>query len=244
MCGRFALDSGTDELIAEFDAADGDVRDWRPSYSLAPTDTVPIVRVRSATGAIERSVDAAVWDFHPAFLRESKRPAFNARLESVAESGLWKGAFASARALVPMRGYYEWTGEAGRKRAHFLHAADGGLLAAAGLYTVRKVDGQWQVSAAIVTRPAKDASGEIHDRMPVFLGADVWDAYLDPVRLDEAAKQDMVGLLSAESERAAATIAAYEVDRRVNDARAIDPADPTLIEPLATGEATDGHDTE
>lgn len=234
MCGRFALDQETDELIQEFVASGGDFRDWRPSYSIAPTDPVPIVRerVRSETGEVERTVDAALWDFHPAFIRESKRPNFNARLETVATNGMWKGAFASSRALVPMRGYYEWTGEAGAKRAHFLHSADGAILAAAGIYTARKVGEEWQLSTAIITRPARDASGEIHDRMPVFLEQGAWGDYLAPGKLDEAAKSDMVAFLAGESDALAATITAYEVDRRVNNSRTVDPADPTLIQPL------------
>lgn len=236
MCGRFAMDDDVNELITEFVAAGGDLDDWRPTYSLAPTDVVPIVRERvdKATGEVRRSVDGAVWNFHPAFMRESKRPNFNARIETVASSGLWKGAFAASRAIVPMRGYYEWAGEAGKKRAHFLHSHDGGLLAAAGIYTVRKVDDEWQVSTAIITREARDASGEIHDRMPVFLHRDTWDEFLAPDRLDEAGKQNMVQLLTAESERLARTITGYEVDPRVNNSRTVDPEDPSLIEPLTS----------
>ena len=41
--------------------------------------------------------------------------------------------------------------------------------------TVGKVEDEWQWSASIITRPARDASGEIHDRMPVFLESDVWE---------------------------------------------------------------------
>ncbi|QDZ13730.1 SOS response-associated peptidase [Humibacter ginsenosidimutans] len=236
MCGRFAMDDDVNELITEFVAAGGDLHDWRPSYSIAPTDVVPIVRERvdRATGEVRRSVDGAVWNFHPAFMRDSKRPNFNARIETVASNGLWKGAFASSRAIVPMRGYYEWTGEAGHKRAHFLHATDGGLLAAAGIYAVRKVDDEWQVSTAIITREAKDASGAVHDRMPVFLQRDVWEEFLTPDKLDEPGKQNLVNLLSAESDRMAATITGYEVDPRVNNSRAVDPADASLIEPLAS----------
>jgi len=33
------------------------------------------------------------------------------------------------------------------------------------------------------------------------------------------------------STEVASTVTTYEVDRRVNNSRAIDPADPTLIEP-------------
>lgn len=60
-----------------------------------------------------------------------------------------------------MRGYFEWTGEKGDKTPHFLHSD--GLLSAAGL-----------------TREARDASGEVHDRMPAFLTPDTWDAWLTP----------------------------------------------------------------
>lgn len=65
MCGRFALDSGTDELIKEFVAAGGDHREWRPSYCIAPTDPVPIVRERvdQDSGELTRTLDLARWDF-------------------------------------------------------------------------------------------------------------------------------------------------------------------------------------
>lgn len=234
MCGRFANDAKVDELIQEFVAAGGDYRDWRPQYSIAPTEVIPIVRERADrdTGEITRMLDAAAWSFHPPFLKDAKRPQFNTRIETVATNGLWKGAFASSRCLVPMRGYYEWTGEPGKKRAWFLHG-DRPLLAAAGIYTVRKVDDEWQVSTSIITREAKDASGEVHDRMPVFLEADFWGQYLDPAKLDEGGKARMVDQLAAESDKVASTISVYEVDRRVNNSRAVDPADATLIDPLA-----------
>ena len=233
MCGRFANDAKVDELIQEFVAQGNDYRDWKPQYSIAPTEVVPIVRERQnkETGEITRSIDPAVWNFHPAFMKESKRPQFNTRIETVATNGLWKGAFASSRCLVPMRGYYEWTGEPGSKQAFFLHGPQP-LLAAAGIYTARKVGDEWEVSTSIITREARDASGEVHDRMPVFLERDVWDDYLAPVKLDDAGKEEMVALLNAESEKVAATITNYEVDRRVNNSRTVDPEDPTLIEPL------------
>ncbi|PWC05536.1 SOS response-associated peptidase [Agromyces badenianii] len=233
MCGRFANDAKIDELIQEFVAEGNDYRDWRPQYSIAPTELVPIVRERQQkqTGEITRSIDAAVWNFHPSFMKDSKRPQFNTRIETVATNGLWKGAFASSRCLVPMRGYYEWTGEPGHKQAFFLHG-ERPLLAAAGIYTTRKVGDEWEVSTSIITREARDASGEVHDRMPVFLERDVWNEYLAPVKLDDDGRAEMVALLTSESERVASTISHYEVDRRVNNSRAVDPADPTLIEPI------------
>ncbi|MCS0500333.1 SOS response-associated peptidase [Protaetiibacter mangrovi] len=234
MCGRFANDAETNELIEEFVAQGNDYRDWRPSFSIAPTDVVPIVRDRAASsGEIVRGIEPAAWDFHPPFLTAKGRPQFNARIETVATNGLWRSAFAGNRCIVPMRGYYEWTGEAGDKQPHFLHG-ERPLLAAAGLATARKVDDRWVVSTVIVTREARDASGEVHDRMPAFLSRDAYDEWLSPAKLaSDAEKQRMLDLLEAVSAEMAATISSYEVDRRVNNSRAVDPADPQLIAPLA-----------
>ncbi|GAA1811432.1 SOS response-associated peptidase [Agromyces neolithicus] len=235
MCGRFVVSQKVTDLTEVFDA-ENDYDDWEPRFSLAPTDSVPIVRERadSATGAFVRRVEPAVWSFHPSFMRDSKRPQFNSRIETVATNGLWKGAFASGRCIVPMHGYYEWTGEPGHKQAHFLRGPDD-LLAAAGISTARKLDdGTWQVSTSIITREARDASGEIHDRMPVYLPLDAVDRYLDPTKLDAGGMQAMVDFLIEASDHVAPTITEYEVDPRVNNHRRIDPTDPSLIEPLET----------
>jgi putative SOS response-associated peptidase YedK len=238
MCGRFAMDEKTNDLIEAFVLDGNDYRDWVPSFSIAPTDVIPIIRERrsSSTGEVRRAVEPAVWDFHPAFVTESKRPQFNARIETIATSGMWKGAFAGGRCIVPMRGYYEWTERAGTgdkpvKIPYFLHGEEP-LLAAAGIATARKVDGEWQVSTAIVTREARDASGEVHERMPAFLTPDLYGRWLDSEKLtDEGERDDLLAALQSVSTEVASTVTAYEVDRRVNNSRTIDPVDPTLIEP-------------
>ena len=236
MCGRFANDAETNELIEEFVAAGNDYRDWIPQYSIAPTEVVPIVRERrhSDTGVVTRGVEPAVWDFKPPFLTKPGRPNFNARIETIATNGLWKSAFAGGRCIVPMRGYYEWTGDKGDKQPHFIHGP-GRILAAAGISTARKEADGWVVSTAIVTREARDASGEIHDRMPAFLTPDVWDEWLNPHKLEsDAEKEHLLALLTDVSGTVAATITSYEVDRRVNNSRTIDAHDATLIEPVAS----------
>jgi putative SOS response-associated peptidase YedK len=239
MCGRFALDKKTDDLLQAFVAEGNNYEDWIPSYSLAPTDPIPIVRERkhSDSGLVARTIDSAVWDFHPVFMRDAKRPQFNARIETVATNGLWKGAFASSRCIVPMRGYYEWADleENGKKvkQPHFIHG-ERDVLAAAGVYTVRKVDDDWVVSTAIITREATDASGEVHDRMPVFLVPGVYDEWLNPAKLtSDAEREHLLSLLDVVSDRVASTMTTYEVDRRVNNSRTADPGDPGLIAPTA-----------
>jgi len=234
MCGRFAMDKETNDLIEEFVLDGNDYRDWSISYSIAPRDAVPVIRERrdKESGEVTRTVEPAVWDFHPAFLKGGGRPNFNARIETLTTSGLWKRAFAGSRCLVPMRGYYEWTERDGLKIPHFLHGP-GDLLAAAGIVAVRKVDDEWEVSTAIVTREARDASGEVHDRMPVFLPRDDWADWLNPATLDETAMEETVERIAASSAQVAGDVTEYEVDRRVNNSRTIDPADPSLVAPVA-----------
>ncbi len=234
MCGRFANGAETDELVEEFAARVGDLGDWSPRFSIVPTDTVPIVRERrGAGGEAARLLDAASWDFRPAFVDGPSRPRINARIETIATNGLWRDAFIRARCLVPMTGYFEWTGSAGAKQPHLIHGG-GSILAAAGLGTARRVGERWLLSVAVVTREARDAAGEVHERMPAFLEPDAADAWLarEPLTT-EAEREGMLALLAASSSAVAATLTSHEVDPRLNSVRAVDPGDPTLIAPRA-----------
>ena len=120
MCGRFAMDAHTDELVREFVADGGKPEDWwkswHGSYSIAPTDDAVIVRDRGEG----RILELVRWDWQKPANRPKGAPIINARMEKLAQ-GFWAPAFSAARCIVPMRGYYEWTGEKGDKTPHFLH---------------------------------------------------------------------------------------------------------------------------
>ncbi|RNE57009.1 SOS response-associated peptidase [Cryobacterium tepidiphilum] len=229
MCGRFAMDKSTDDLIQEFVAEGGDVRDWRPSYNIAPTDRVPVVRSRERGGTITRTVDSATWGLRPMWAGEKAPAPINARLESVATNGLFRHAFGSNRLIVPMNGYYEWEARPEGKQPHFIQ--NNSLLAAAGLYEPRKQpDGSWSLTMTIITREAKDASGEIHDRMPVFLTPDTYDQWLRPGQADT---ENLLAMLDRASLAMAATMHTYPVSKRVNSVRDEEAKhDPALTEPL------------
>ena len=95
------MDKETDELIAEFVATEGTARlqDWRPSWNVAPTDPVPIVREHGG----RREVDLVRWGLVPPTSPTfgGGKPIINARIETVATNGLFKGAFASRRCIGP-----------------------------------------------------------------------------------------------------------------------------------------------
>ena len=133
MCGRYVVPNTTDELLSLFDATGANAADWKPSYSVAPTNRAPIVREWSHDETVQGDVDLASWGLKPGWAKPGGPAPINARLESVASNGMFRSAIASQRCLVPMAGYYEWQQMDDGKQPYYLHG-DGALLAAAGLY--------------------------------------------------------------------------------------------------------------
>lgn len=226
------MNAKTDELVREFVAEGGTPedwwKDWSGSYSIAPTDSAPIIRDRGEG----RILELVRWDWQKPANRPKGPPIINARSEKLA-TGFWAPAFSAARCIVPMRGYYEWTGEKGDKTPHFLHGD--GILAAAGLtWSMELADGERSRCFVVVTRAAKDAGGKVHDRMPAFLTADTWDAWLTPEKLTGQAKVETLAMLDHTSADVASTIHEHVVDRKVNNSRTADATDPNLIERIST----------
>lgn len=230
MCGRFALDDHVNTLIEDFVTAGGDYTEWIPAYSIAPTNRVPVVHERvSEDGSTVRRLDMAGWGMRPSWAKPGGPAPINARMETLSTNGMFRSAFAGQRCLVPMSGYFEWTQEADGKQAHYIHGTE--TLAAAGLYAARKDGDEWTLSFTIATRKATDASGQVHDRMPVFLQPDAWADWLTPVKAaDPSALQE---IMNDSSLRVAATLQTHAVDRKLNNTRTVDRYDSSLIEPLA-----------
>src|SRR5699024_12276535 len=112
-------------------------------------------------------------------------------------SGMFPGAFSSARAVLPMTGYYEWVeAAAGGKDPFFIHHPEGQLLHAAGLTAARKDEADvWDISFTVITREARDAGGEVHDRMPAFLTEDALEEWLSPRKLEDDQKAPLLAQL-------------------------------------------------
>lgn len=229
MCVRFVVPSTTDELLSLFDATGNNAADWQPSYSVAPTDPAPIVREWIHDETLQRDLDLASWGLKPGWAKPGGPAPINARLESVASNGMFRSAFASQRCLVPMAGYDEWQQMDDGKQPYFIHS-DGNVLAAAGLYAARHEHDVWKITFTIITRAARDESGEIHDRMPVFLTPDVWEQWLQPEKISD--KEEALSTLDRSSIAVAKTATAYPVARRVNNVRTLDSEDRRLIEPI------------
>jgi len=73
MCGRFALDARTDDLIRQFVVAGGDYEDWTPSWNIKPTQPVAMI-LETAKGEAEplRRLEQARWGLVPSWSKELK----------------------------------------------------------------------------------------------------------------------------------------------------------------------------
>ena len=183
-----------------------------PNYNVAPTDDVYAVleRVDKKTpdAAPSRQLRIARWGLVPSWATDPKIGSrlINARVETLASKPAFRKAFAARRCLLPADGYYEWfaddDGRAGpksrrsRKQPVFIHRSGGGILAMAGLYEFWRdpqVAGDlgWLWSVTVVTAQASDDLGRIHDRVPMLVEPDGWDAWLDP-RLERSGSADRV----------------------------------------------------
>ncbi|MCQ9162970.1 SOS response-associated peptidase [Arthrobacter sp. STN4] len=205
MCGRFVVARATADLVSAFDIDEVIGDDLRPSWNVAPTQAVRIVTGRGADGEPSRRLETARWGLVPVWAKSRSvgSRAINARSETVLEKPTFRSAAVKRRALVPADGYYEWEVTAGGgKIPTYLHPEDDGLLGFAGLYEFwldpevpEGEDNEWLLTTTILTRPAADALGHIHDRMPVIVPAgDLQSDWLDPALTD---KSEIRSLLDA-----------------------------------------------
>lgn len=204
-----------------------DLAEMRPRYNLAPSQRADVI-VDTADGL---RLDHLRWGLLPFWAKDAKvgYTTINDRVETVATKPAFRSAFKERRALVPMAGYFEWTEPRPKhKQPWFVHRPDGEPLWAAGLWEPRhKLQGQEERGTfiTVITTTARDAAGDVHDRMPVFLPLGMAEAWLR-----ETPEQAQAMLDGFE----VPPVAVYPVSRRVNAPKDDDPA---LIEPI-TLEAT------
>ena len=84
----------------------------RPRYNIAPTITVPVVRLEPRVAAEDaaRQIEPMRWGLVPSWAKDISVGSrmFNARAESLAEKAAFRTALAKRRCLIPASGYYEW----------------------------------------------------------------------------------------------------------------------------------------
>ncbi|MGI5523688.1 SOS response-associated peptidase [Micromonospora sp. CA-259024] len=180
MCGRYATTRSSGELSVLFESSDDTDGVLRPDHNVAPTDTVPLVRVSSEG---HRSLCAGRWGLLPHWSRSAAGAArmINARAETVATSRAYAPSFSRRRCLVPADGWYEWVRlPDGGRQAYYMTPSDGSVLALAGIWSVWESGADTRLTFSVLTTAALGDLAEVHDRMPVLLPPERWSAWLAP----------------------------------------------------------------
>jgi putative SOS response-associated peptidase YedK len=183
MCGRFTLHSrdriklkGLATLVLPFE----------PRYNIAPSQSV------LSLGDFGRGLEARLltWGLIPSWSKDGKG-FINARAETLEQKPSFSDSFRLRRCLIPADGFYEWKRAGKEKRPFYFQVDDELPLAFAGLWDTWSNRGDVITSCAIITTPANELVGELHDRMPAMLLDEFHDTWLDP-RTDRTVLTEML----------------------------------------------------
>lgn len=181
MCGRFTM-RATRKALADAFAIEQLPDELRPRYNVAPTQSVPVVRLDPATGA--RSLVMLRWGLVPSWATDLSigNGLINARAETVAEKPAFRTAFKRRRCLVVADGFYEWQAVPGAKAKvpHLFTLKDGSPFGFAGIWERWEKGPEPVETVALITTEANGVVAPVHDRMPVILMPEHYSRWLDP----------------------------------------------------------------
>ena len=184
MCGRFfRYDVSWADYRAALDLIPPeDVDPPEPTFNAAPMSLQPVIRPAERGDHYE--LVPMVWSLIPSWwkkpLSEKKFTSFNAKCETLAEKPVFRGAYKYRRCLVPMSGFYEWTGAKGAKTPFAISLRNRRWFCLAGLWDRSMIDGSEIDSFTIVTTTPNDLMAGLHTRMPVILHPENYTRWLDP----------------------------------------------------------------
>jgi putative SOS response-associated peptidase YedK len=176
MCGRFTQFASAEQIAQAFGTQAPE--ELAPRYNITPE--TPILIVKEG-----RRLALAHWGFVPGWAKAwPERRSINARGETIAEKPTFRNAVKHRRCLIPATGFYEWQAQGkGPKQPFFFRPVHTDLFALAGIWEAwHGPEGEEVETAAIITTAANEVVAPIHDRMPVIIAPEDFDAWLDHSR--------------------------------------------------------------
>jgi putative SOS response-associated peptidase YedK len=220
MCGRFTQHYSWQE-IRDFLDLFGEPRNLRPRYNVAPSTMVDVVRL-NAEG--RREMTSMRWGFIPSWWKKPLSQlgdSHNAQVERVAVSPFYRDAYKKRRCIVPVSGWYEWTGPKKERKPHMFSALDDApVVALAGLWESWRnpETGEDVLSCTIITTKANEWMKPYHHRMPAALQ----QANIDRWLRGEMTAEELYPAPEAKFKE-------RKVSSRINNSRVGDD-DPTVLE--------------
>ena len=158
MCGRFV---DPNLRSAGLDTSWLKINPLPRRFNVKPTNDVLILAKQPLEAMIARWWLVPSW-FEGAEAKEWKATTFNARIEDARDKPTFRRVWRHGRCLIPAAGYYEWTGEKGRKQPHvILPAGNEETLFFAGLAS------RWRdlLTCTILTRAANQTTADLHPEL-------------------------------------------------------------------------------
>ncbi|WP_051189750.1 SOS response-associated peptidase [Daejeonella oryzae] len=186
MCGRVALPK-TEVIVKEL-GLKYEGEQFPAHINIPPTLQVPLI-----TNTKPDTLQYFTWSLIPSFSKtgkaDFKMSTFNATIERLEESNLWKPLLGKRHCVVITDGFYEWQYDDPIKKKgshpHLIKAKNSRFTYMAGLWSAwaNKETGELIPSCTIITLPANTLMAEIHNtkgRMPAFLTTETVKVWLDP----------------------------------------------------------------
>lgn len=211
MCGRFTLTVDPADLQEAFYWVNFGNTSLSPRYNIAPTQGVAVV-----TNNGENKLDFFTWGLVPFWAKDPSIGSrmINARAETLAVKPSFRNAFKRRRCLILADGFYEWKKIPDNKIKipTYIRLKDGKPFAFAGLWeNWHSPDGSQILSTTIITTQPNDLVKPIHNRMPVILPEDSYQAWLTPDEISTINFDSLLGPYPSD------LMEAYPVSRRVNN---------------------------
>jgi putative SOS response-associated peptidase YedK len=232
MCGRFTIGSQA-AIEREFSIVQP-LWSFEASYNVAPTHSVPVVRIQDG----QRAGVMMRWGLIPWFAKGTppNYSTINATLENLERGAAWRGPWSRAqRCIMPAAAFYEWhLGDDRNKNPFLIKLSDQELFGFAALWDRSiKADGTVIESCALITMPGNELMRHIHNtgahpfRMPALLAKADREQWLMGTALEAKAvlrqyPQDCM--------------VAYQVSTRVNSPKNNDAALIVPVETKAVGD--------
>jgi putative SOS response-associated peptidase YedK len=177
MCGRYTLKSNAHAVASLCNLPT--VPELKARFNISPTQLVPVVR--ASLGG--RELAMLRWGLIPSWAKDPKIAfsLINARSETAADKPSFRNAFKRRRCLLPTDGFYEWKKVGKQKLPLHIRRRDEAPFAFAGLWESWKPpDGDPIETCTILTTTANEVVAPLHERMPVILPPEHFDAWLKP----------------------------------------------------------------
>ena len=187
MCFTVNVNIIKEELEKRYGSELLDHEKYRPSYyyhAYSYPELPAVARLSSG----DNQLGLFRWGLIPSWTRSEDEASkirsmtLNARSESIDEKPAFSGPFARRRCLVPVRGFFEWRHEAGKKIPYYIYHPSLPVISLGAVFDRWSTTGGDDVySFSIITTKANRLMSEIHNskkRMPVIINPNEEDDWL------------------------------------------------------------------